>query len=89
MDVEWWKQSNLPIKQIIGMDGRIVDLKYGEKAFESLDPELAQKNYSQLIGLKVKKAREKIVELLGEENSSVDGKKQSFGQRSQTSHSPR
>lgn len=65
-DVAWWKQSGLPIKQIIGLDGRILPNVYGEGAFVSLDVPKAKNYYDQLIGLKVKDARAKIVSFLRE-----------------------
>ncbi len=65
-DVAWWKQSGLPIKQIIGLDGRIMDVEYGKGAFVSLNPEKAKANFDMVKGLKVKDARAKIVELLRE-----------------------
>lgn len=65
-DVAWWKQSGLPIKQIIGLDGRIIDQVYGQGNFVSLNPEKAKAYYDQIIGLKVKDARAKIVEFIRE-----------------------
>ncbi len=65
-DVAWWKQSGLPIKQIIGLDGRIIDQEYGKGNFVSLDVAKAKNYYDQIIGLKVKDARAKIVEFLRE-----------------------
>ncbi len=65
-DVAWWKQSGLPIKQIIGLDGRIIDQVYGQGNFVSLNPEKAKSYYDQIIGLKVKDARTKIVEFVRE-----------------------
>ena len=67
-DVAWWKQSGLPIKQIIGLDGRIINQEYGQGNFVSLNPEKAKNYYNQLIGLKVKDARSKVVEFLRTEN---------------------
>ena len=75
MDVEWWKSSGLPIKQIIGLDGRISPVTFGEGAFISQDVDRAQGNYDQLKGLTVKQAQKKIVELLAAADSSVDGTK--------------
>ncbi|MBR4892259.1 MAG: valine--tRNA ligase [Alphaproteobacteria bacterium] len=63
-DVAWWKQSGLPIKQIIGLDGHLMDVKFGEDAFETLNEDKANKNYSQLTGLSAADAKRKIVELL-------------------------
>lgn len=68
-DVTWWKQSGLPIKQIIGLDGRIIKQEYGEGNFISLNVEKAKKNYDAIAGLKVKDARAKIVEMLKEEGT--------------------
>lgn len=63
-DVAWWKQSGLPIKQIIGKDGCIIRQEYGQGNFVSLDVPKAKAYYDQIAGLPVKKAREKIVEFL-------------------------
>lgn len=65
-DVAWWKQSGLPIKQIIGLDGRLMPIEYGTGAFVTLSPETAKERYNQLSGLKVKEARSKIVDMLRE-----------------------
>ena len=66
-DVAWWKKSGLPLKQIIDTDGRMVDIKYGTYPFDSLNPERANQNYAQLVGLTTKQAKSKIVELLKNE----------------------
>lgn len=68
-DVAWWKKSGLPIKQIIGLDGRIMDVNYGVEPFVSLNPQKAKENFAQIVGLKVKDARAKIVDLLQENNA--------------------
>ncbi|MBR1949147.1 MAG: valine--tRNA ligase, partial [Alphaproteobacteria bacterium] len=65
-DVVWWKKSGLPLKQIIDLDGRMMNITYGEYPFDSLNPETANQNYSQLAGLTTKQAKAKIVELLKE-----------------------
>ncbi len=72
-DVAWWQQSGLPVKQILGRDGTLLPIDFGEEPFSSLRAGVAQKNYEMLVGKRVKKAREAIVSLLQEENSSVDG----------------
>ncbi|MCK4760887.1 MAG: valine--tRNA ligase [Candidatus Aminicenantes bacterium] len=73
-DVEWWRQSDLPIKQVIGLDGKILKVTFGAGVFESLDPQAAQQAHDQVAGLYLKQARKKIVELLSEEGSAADGK---------------
>ncbi len=65
-DVAWWKQSGLPIKQIIGKDGRLIPLEYGTGNFVSLDAPRARKYYDQIAGMPVKKARAMIVDFLRE-----------------------
>lgn len=65
-DVAWWKQSGLPIKQIIGKDGCIIRQEYGEGNFVSLNVAKAKKYYDEIAGLPVKKARAKIVDFLRE-----------------------
>lgn len=68
-DVQWWKQSGLPIKQIIGKDGKILNIKYGEGNFITLNKEKANRNFKQIIGLTIKDAQDKIVEMLKEDGS--------------------
>ncbi len=63
-DVAWWKQSGLPIKQIIGLDGRLMNIEYGTGAFETLNVAKARENYAQLAGLTAADAKRKIVEML-------------------------
>ena len=70
-DVAWWKKSGLPIKQIIGLDGRLMDIEYGQGNFVSLNAEKARSYYEQIKGLKVKDARAKIVEFLRESGDLV------------------
>ena len=73
MDVEWWKQSDLPLKQLIGLDGRMVPVTYGEAPYESLNPESANRAYAELQGKSIQDAQRSIVELLSDPNSGLDG----------------
>ncbi len=66
-DVAWWKKSGLPIKQIIGMDGKILNITYGEGVFTTLNKEEAQKNFNQIIGLPAHVAKKKVAEMLKEQ----------------------
>ena len=72
-DVNWWKQSNLPLKQIIGRNGCLIPVSFNGAPFTSINPSKAQHHYDQLAGLRIKKAQQKIVELLQAPQSSVDG----------------
>lgn len=79
MDVEWWKKYQLPLRRVIGHDGRMMILerplpfrmssqqadKVPRHFFqESADPERAMHNYSTIAGLTAKQAQAKMVELL-------------------------
>ncbi len=72
-DVEWWKQSDLPIKQVVGRNGTMLPVTFGEAPFNSDNSQKAQANYDELVGLRLKKAQKRIVELLVEPNSNVTG----------------
>jgi valyl-tRNA synthetase len=71
MDVEFWKKSGLPPKQLIGVDGRLLPATFGKAPFESLEIASANAAYRELEGLTVKQARKKSVELLGEAGALV------------------
>jgi valyl-tRNA synthetase len=71
MDVEFWKRSGLPLKQLIGRDGRLLALRYGEPPYESRQPEKARDAYSKLQGRTVQEARRRAAELLRAESSLV------------------
>lgn len=68
-DVAWWKNSGLPIKQIIGLDGRIIDVDYGVGPFSSLNPDKAKENFAKIKGMTVKQAKETIVALLRQDGA--------------------
>ncbi len=73
-DVQWWREERLPLKQIIGRNGRIVSATFGEGVFESLDPAAANAAYATLVGRSVKQARTATVEMLRKpEHAARDG----------------
>lgn len=74
MDVEFWKSSGLPLKQLIGLDGRLLRVRYGEPPLESRSPEQARAAYAEIEGLTPAQARKKTVELLARDGSAVDGR---------------
>ncbi|MBM4337754.1 MAG: valine--tRNA ligase [Deltaproteobacteria bacterium] len=63
-DVEFWKGRDLPLRQLIGSDGRMRAAKFGEAPFESADPAAARQAWSALEGKTVKQAQAASVELL-------------------------
>jgi valyl-tRNA synthetase len=63
-DVEWWRDYNLPLRQIIDRTGHLEAVTFGGPGWESLDAAAANAAYGALIGLDVVQARRRIVELL-------------------------
>jgi valyl-tRNA synthetase len=58
-DVIWWRDLSLPIRAIIGFDGRIVS-----EAPEAITSEAGREAYAQLAGKTVFSAKQTIVDLL-------------------------
>jgi valyl-tRNA synthetase len=73
-DVTWWREQKLALRQIIGLDGRLVPVTFGGEGYESLAPELANRSYAELAGKKLAQARDQIVLMLREPESSATGK---------------
>ncbi len=72
-DVQWWREQGLPLRQVVGRDGRLVPVTFGSDAFPSLDPGPANEAYQALAGKTVKEAQKAIVELLRKAESSASG----------------
>ena len=70
-DVEFWRAQSLPLRQLIGPDGRMRRVVYGEAPFASEDPARARAAWAELEGKTVKQARAKIVELLRADGALV------------------
>ena len=65
-DVTWWRELQLPTRTVIGRDGRLETVDFGDAEFPSADPEGAQTAYRELEGKTVRQAQRRIVELLVE-----------------------
>jgi valyl-tRNA synthetase len=72
-DVLWWREQGLPLRQILGRDGRVLPADFGSAAFPSLDPPAANAAYASLAGRTVKEAQKGIVELLRDGAGSATG----------------
>lgn len=66
-DVQWWRENNLVLRQVIGHNGRFKNVLFGEEGWESLLAEIANFYYSTLVGKTVFSAKKQIVELLKNE----------------------
>jgi valyl-tRNA synthetase len=66
-DVEWWKQYQLPLRDIVGKDGLLCNLDgIGDTGWPVKNPAAAKEIAAQLKGQHVRKARKFVVELLKE-----------------------
>jgi valyl-tRNA synthetase len=72
-DVEWWRERGLPLRQLIGRDGRLQPLRFGSAGFDSLDAGAANRAWNELAGKTVPQARRRSVELLREPSASATG----------------
>jgi valyl-tRNA synthetase len=63
-DVVWWRELGLPVRSVLGPEGRLTDVPWGAPGWESQDVERARREYEQLAGRTVNQARKRIVELL-------------------------
>ncbi len=72
-DVMWWRQQQLPLRQIFGRDGRIIPITYGENGWESNKPEAANALFANLVGKTLKAAQKTIVDLLRDSTGAAVG----------------
>jgi valyl-tRNA synthetase len=63
-DVMWWRELQLPVRSVLGPDGRLSEVPWGAAGWESVDLERARASYGELRGRTVNQARKRIVELL-------------------------
>jgi valyl-tRNA synthetase len=71
-DVTWWRELSLPVRSVLGPDGRLTEVAWGEPGWESVDPARARASYGELQGRTINQARKRIVELL-EESGDLTG----------------
>ena len=74
-DVMWWRELALPVRSVLGPDGRLSEVAWGEPGWESADLERARASYGELGGRTINQARKRIVELL-EESGDLIGEPQ-------------
>ncbi len=63
-DVMWWRELGLPVRSVLGADGRLAEVPWGTLGWESEDVERAREDYAELQGRTINQARKRIVELL-------------------------
>jgi valyl-tRNA synthetase len=70
-DVVWWRELGLPVRSVLGADGRLAEVPWGAPGWESQDVERARRDYEQLQGRTVNQARKRILELLEQADDLV------------------
>ncbi|HUA11511.1 MAG TPA: valine--tRNA ligase [Solirubrobacteraceae bacterium] len=70
-DVTWWRELSLPVRPVLGVDGRLVPIPWGEPGWESADIDAARAAYGELAGRTINQARRRIVELLAESGDLI------------------
>ncbi|HKH78840.1 MAG TPA: valine--tRNA ligase, partial [Solirubrobacteraceae bacterium] len=70
-DVTWWRELGLPVRAVLGLDGRLLDVPWGTPGWESDDPERARATYGELAGKTINQARKRVVELLSESGDLI------------------
>jgi valyl-tRNA synthetase len=63
-DVTWWRELSLPVRSVLGPDGRLSEVPWGTPGWESEDLARARAEYGELQGRTINQARRRIVELL-------------------------
>jgi len=71
-DVEWWQKFNLPTRQIVARDGRLLPVTFGTPGWETLDPEGANAAYARLSGQTLKKAQKITMEIAEAAGDVID-----------------
>jgi valyl-tRNA synthetase len=72
-DVHWWREQRLPLRQILGRDGRLLPVNFAEPNWPSISPEGADRYYSAIVGKSMKQARNIIVNLLRDPGGAATG----------------
>jgi valyl-tRNA synthetase len=70
-DVVWWRELGLPVRSVLGPDGRLLEVPWGTPGWESADVERARTSYGELQGRTINQARRRTVELLGESGDLI------------------
>src|SRR5262249_60114690 len=49
-DVQWWREQKLPLRQVLGRDGRLVEVRLGGPGWEGVDAAGPNRHYAVLRG---------------------------------------
>ena len=88
VDVQWWQENNLDTKIIVNKYGRLDEVDFGSKGWESKNPEEANIYYSRISGKNLKQAKTEIVEILSNKDN-FEGEPALVGNPKEITHSVR
>ena len=69
VDVQWWQENKLGTRIIVNKYGRLDEVNFGSKGWESIDSSKANNFYSRIIGKNLKQAKTEIVEMLSNDDN--------------------
>ena len=72
-DVHWWQEQRLPLRQILGRDGRLQPVTFGQGVWDSADPAAANRGYAELTGKNLRQARAATVAQLRRAEAAAAG----------------
>jgi len=64
MDVDWWREEKLELRQILGKNGRMMPVDFASERWRSKNPDAANRYYQEIEGKSIKAARAIVVEQL-------------------------
>ena len=73
-DVTWWRDQKLPLRQVLGRDGRMLAVTFGDgggDGFLSRDPAAASAAYAAVAGKTARQARAAVIEQLRDSGALV------------------
>jgi valyl-tRNA synthetase len=70
-DVLWQRELGLPVRTIVGRDGRLKKVHWGSPGWECVDPTKAEEVYSKIEGRTVRQAQTTIVQILLEAGALI------------------
>ncbi|HEY4428532.1 MAG TPA: valine--tRNA ligase [Solirubrobacteraceae bacterium] len=70
-DVTWWRELDLPVRSVLGPDGRLQEVPWGSPGWETDDLERARASYEQISGRTINQARKRMIEMLEQDGDLV------------------
>ena len=77
-DVIWWRENELPLRQVFGSDGKILDIRFSDdkekNGWVSLNQKLANINARKIFDKNLNESKKIIIDLLKDPKNSSTGK---------------